>query len=595
MYGFLEQEYTVPVPVPLWNVARFMFISVGVTSLLSKLWSSIGASAAGCVVARGGEVQLRSRTFTRSSLVAEEDAKNWKVRWLINAVAMLLFVSDLALEFGSGAKEVLAGPRLGAGYQQAHALPQLEVIHTSLGHWDIASQAGELYFQDFKVTEMSRYSFTDGTKPSVDDLADLRKRDVLDSSWQRIDSINKGAWLAVRQLAHVSFAGAPGKMLVRNRTAIYSGYMGEYVLEIIGQGNIDSSIFAEAMSETRLAVAFTTLTRTNSPLRISLPARPQFEVNCGGDGTSIPGWKVVCRPFTSRPWQMLRPEVAATRDRRWQVESELVDVYFGAPSDRGDVQSDADGLEYSPRTSDGASRVVSTRRGSILLTLGRWQMKLSVSPKGLVTCLRPLHFRTDAESYACRVRLWQEETEQQGAMMALQLAMYRDSEAWAIYDMWKASPATVSTVRLEWIRGGLTSRAARQVSNTRTVATVRAPFLLGIMIILGTTLLGILVLISNMRVVGRGPALLRNLTIERTRRSLAMSQSTRFNCCHVPCHSPVTSIVATGDLTCHLTTTYRERVKTERVIAPERGYMLLMGTGGFKGAKQDEVKSDDCT
>lgn len=103
---------------------------------------------------------------------------------------------------------------------------------------------------------------------------------------------------------------------------------------------------------------------------------------------------------------------------------------------------------------------------------------------------------------------------------------------------------------------GADNETAMLASPTRTVAAVTRPFVARATLHLVVLVWGVLAAIAMKRrlddtALGLGP-----VDLGMTRRSVSMSRLTEYNCEMMPRFPPTTSIVATGDMTIDLDTSY---------------------------------------
>lgn len=116
-------------------MVRFSFISLLITTVLSRLWSASVAYRAGSRLGSGEQAQLTTRKFTRSSLVSEEDSRDPNFKWLILLVTLALTAADLLVEFGSDSKEVLAGGFDPTGYDPGSIYTPVEIVDLGDDEW----------------------------------------------------------------------------------------------------------------------------------------------------------------------------------------------------------------------------------------------------------------------------------------------------------------------------------------------------------------------------------------------------------------------------------------------------------------------------
>lgn len=82
------------------------------------------------------------------------------------------------------------------------------------------------------------------------------------------------------------------------------------------------------------------------------------------------------------------------------------------------------------------------------------------------------------------------------------------------------------------------------------------------------------------------------LTIDGSRRMLAMSALTSYNCSRIPRSPPKTILTKSGDMTCHLETTYSEGLDSVDVKSAEAEGLVLMGRRRSKEEDRGNQASD---
>ncbi|CDF37328.1 unnamed protein product [Chondrus crispus] len=177
----------------------------------------------------------------------------------------------------------------------------------------------------------------------------------------------------------------------------------------------------------------------------------------------------------------------------------------------------------------------------------------------------------------CRSRRWPSEMVMLSAFQALQITANNYEFLWETSSFWASTDNERAETVVKWVSTSLEHVRGVSLSDVQTVATVNHYFLAGFVIILLSMAAGA-VSILGLSLGSRGAhGDYWYLTLEGSRRVLAMSALSRLNCNRTPNKSPLTALVRTGDLTCHVSTYYGRDVEVLGDGIIKAGKLLVLG------------------
>ncbi|CDF36219.1 unnamed protein product [Chondrus crispus] len=200
-------------------------------------------------------------------------------------------------------------------------------------------------------------------------------------------------------------------------------------------------------------------------------------------------------------------------------------------------------------------------------------------------CLAPVGAGKFGRSI-CRRKLWDSSDELVSAYQALQLSTVDFESLWFTRTRWDEASDLRVVTRVLWISDNLKVRSGTARFETRTVATVNELFISGLAIIAGVMVTGAVICLYYWRASRDVTESCRFLTLDGSRRVMAMSYVDRYNCGKVPISPPLTSLLRSGERSCHLSTYYLSDEDPISMKEIEESKLLILGT---RSKENDEV------
>lgn len=294
--------------VPMWNVVRFISLSLVTKTVLSKLWSSSVAFKAGSRVAAGIAIELKPRPYTRSSLVTEEDSRDRIFKILLWTVTVMLTAADLLMEFGSGSAEVSTSRVLNTGYENATELQPLEIRKSGGGRWTPALAADRKIKTSYRVYELENL---EGNSLGVtsQDLGILQNtRNAGESGGQMLTAATPNEWVLASRGENIWFAGNAGAALLKGRKVIFTNgaQVYKFVLEETEWRGEPSPAVIEMVSHSYLFRNFQAYSYSGAIVTDELRERPQLALDCTNTPEYPSSWEVACVDAGVRPSEVLK-------------------------------------------------------------------------------------------------------------------------------------------------------------------------------------------------------------------------------------------------------------------------------------------------
>ncbi|CDF34310.1 Hypothetical protein CHC_T00008292001 [Chondrus crispus] len=571
----LGNTFTTTLDVSVWNVIRFVGISLCATSILTWLMTKTSALRAGARMRAGIPVKLVPRHHIKSSLVTESDASDKRLRAIVNLSIITLLIAEIAMEFGSGSTQIGKGIARDVGYENLDPGIRLKFSYVpSEDARPISVPYGSLP-QTYSVRER-QWSDIQALNLTLSE-ADVLRGNSGDHELEdfHLPSEEKAKWLRITVGKYPIVTGsnanaicAAGFMWIWARDKLFTlagkdnlgneGCPLEVLLSDSTIGGINLAAAQEVQfvlrepSEPEILAPCTTLSNVPATLNIQ----------CLRDGGEPPRVE----------WRRQNWIVGAVSE----LETSEVVVDYGEKieeEEAGEIRSvEASRSEAVPGRQN--SLIIRRDRG-VEITRRQFSFDFNWANDSITICVRQLCHFGDFSPRLCRKRRWRYRMEAVSAFRALQLSTVNVGRAWAVKESWQHDSDQTRTPVL-WLSSDLGSANGYLRSETREVATLSPLFFLGL------GLFTAMVVVSSwahlyFSVTSRNvPASIRAITIDQTRRILAMSNLTRFNCGKIPASAPETLIMQTGDMQCHLETTYQ--CTTSRYchdIDAEKGLLLL--------------------
>ncbi|CDF41264.1 unnamed protein product [Chondrus crispus] len=150
---------------------------------------------------------------------------------------------------------------------------------------------------------------------------------------------------------------------------------------------------------------------------------------------------------------------------------------------------------------------------------------------------------------------------------------------WGVFQAWKVGKKTTSPTEVRWLSNEMQCEQGELLSDKKLIATVNELFLIGSGAVLFAVLAGLSVCSFYARRASKWPPVCRALTIDSSRRVMAMSKLSKYNCSGVPTKPPMTLIMRSGENTCHFETTYDDRIDPIGMSDAHKEKLILLGGG----------------
>ncbi|CDF34264.1 unnamed protein product [Chondrus crispus] len=526
--------------------------------MLAKLWSSNVAYRAGSRVSSGSPVQLRPRPYTRSSLVTEEDGNDWRFRLVIAFVAFILLSADLLIEFGSGSSDVASGNMIATGYGAAGRSQPLDVRRNSDGTWSPALRSQRIVNATYQVYEVDLVPDEAWGITERDIQVIKSTRSAVEVEGRVISSAIPDQWMLTGNGRELWFSGRAGAALVKDdKLLITTGLASFVLLETSWTG--EASI---AVTEIVSNLLFVTYLQICSDYNITVTVRmdklPQLMLDCDGNTEYPASWQVVCVDVSIRPSEVVRHDGNLLPPALTTLKSQSIKIDYGKRVEMKIPWAIFDEVDSRPSSSPDRSIRTETFNGenATLVVTETGGMLMMREGRQVTCCLSVIGDMDNKGLPACRMQDGRSENEADAMFKALQLASADYNKIWRIYHSWIKGDEERSQTEVNWISTELQTELGSLISDVKTVATINIFFIIGVGIILVTFLVGASVhVFYRLKLVKVEPSC-RRITLETSRRVLAMSASCKYNCGMVPGAPPRTSVVRSGDKTCHLDTSY---------------------------------------
>ncbi|CDF41378.1 unnamed protein product [Chondrus crispus] len=582
--------FELTIGVPLWNVVRLTILSFVTSNLISLIWTTGLSVRAGQRISSGRPVQLRPRPFTKSSIVIEEDTRDGKVRVILALATVTLVAAELLMEFGTGSVSVPGSTLTYGGYHLNTTSQPIDVLSTGEGIWRMLKSSDRV-----TGASMRLHGLTDRMMASYSVTAE--ELQVLRSTIERgegeyaiLDSLDPMDKLATSRNGSLWFAGVGGAVLFRGSNFLYYDGASDFYI-------IDWSTKLGNLSLAPLELVMDPGFRANVPayalggldLRIEALGKATLTLECETPHDYPTDWNVSCEGGVGEPVSFIRSDESYSSTREDSLIMYDLTVDFGER-----VQAPVSAKQFKtvrvlPSGSSRKRSVTHVYEGvGVTAVQLRTSVIFAIHSEGTdFICLAmgsSLPFWGDI---ACRSREWRSEQEKVSAILALQVATSSYKTAWTIHKDWMTGDPLSTHTTVHWLSENLSERRGVSMFSTETVATVDILFLIGLLLVAVVGMCGVGLLLVSARAVSpnyRGP---RRVTLETSRRILAMSNASKYNCHVTPRLAPTTFVTRTGDLTCHFETTYdcaNEAIGYAEVARD--GLVMLGGPRRHRGPSQ---------
>ncbi|CDF38632.1 unnamed protein product [Chondrus crispus] len=317
-------------------------------------------------------------------------------------------------------------------------------------------------------------------------------------------------------------------------------------------------------------------------LIVELVAKPDLALTCDDgvdDAVEYPKtWAVTCTDEVGGPPRLKRHDRNLSPPDQSVLLTQQVEVNYGRRMVSFSELNDFSTATLVPSSSGRRRSVEQVLIGNKTYLVRLKTMSVSMVKDGphSVICLRHDSGLGIAGEQTCRGRTWGREDELVSAFMALQISAANYDTAWELFGSWSRGPEQGFTTKVQWISATLGDRSGRFAADTKSVATVNLYFFSGIALLALSLAAGAVVWFLSIQKSSR-EAVPVQMTIELSRRVLAMSAVTKYNCSMMPLDSPVTMIARRNDVSCHLETTYLDDMEpvSSSIMADEA--LVLLG------------------
>lgn len=528
-------------------------------------------------------MEFTPRTYTRGTLVTEEDRRDWKFRFILTAVASSLVAADLMIEFGTGSAEVAAGNTLTTGYSLTGGSSLIETRQVGQGIWAPTTRTPNRLNVTYDVGEkMSLYDENNTLDERAWNIF-LEHRSGAIAGFQPLIADTPSEQILAGSGDEIWFQGGSGTIIVRGSEVIYCDWYFAYRLtqqDYRGHPSIailemlTSGVWSTHIRLTRLLYQIDPFSVT-----IELNSLPVIAVDCDTTPEYPDAWGVECINGKTRLGEFRRHDRVQTDDKDTVLRSYNITVEYG---ERVQPREELELLKHTKFIPAGSS----SRRTDIVLLWGEglevirslsFELKLYTEGVSSVICIKFIEVKDLDGGEECRRRDWADPTERAAAFQALQISLANRRHLRDIFEVWSSSGNASALTQVLWISEALSDHRGTLLSDVKTVATLNNYFIIGVTIIFISFMAGVINLVVHWRLGRENPESCRYLTLESSRRIAVMSARSRYNCSQIPNRAPITAILRSGDFTCHLSTSYSEQPESLSLPACRKEGLLLMG------------------
>lgn len=339
-------------------------------------------------------------------------------------------------------------------------------------------------------------------------------------------------------------------------------------------GIIELAANPESNRETRRAADL------GAKVRIYMHDRPVFSIDCRPVKTEE-HWEVHCSKEAGIQSRLLAHDRTARRKEEVAIRVTEAEVNYGSKSDsEAPTLGEAIVAHWYPASPMSQRRHLvvfsSSEQDGILFTEGAMKYQF-ISGRGVV-CPNVGMGEGEVPNIHCRQRKWDSSLEFHKAVSMLHATLSGRSELKRLYNAWQLNSQEANVTVKAYARHGGGEYARLKYSEI-TVVRLGWLFISGACVHIVVIISGLALLI-NVRYRSRSEeSQLPPVDLEATRRILAMSSCTKYNCNMVPKAAPRTAILKTSGITAHLQTWYPgdadETCVSDRTWSSRE---LLMGT-----------------
>lgn len=550
---------------------------------MSALWSRVMALRASQRLRRGETLELKPRPYTRSSLLAEEDILDKKAAALVMVLVIALFLADLSMEMGSDA--VYVSRVVDSGYSNGLGTPE-DLLLSS--RW-----AGPRK-HEFTIRERFKYTLLAESVETWEPPSDS------DSSWcnqsvrelERIVSRNEST--ESRRIRTVDpdvtistgidsgcrwYRGPVGTTVVHGAKLLIKTSAYPVRLVRARSAKEASDLAVELLLSMEVATDLEYATEDHVPLRLSMLHRGSLLVNCQ-DEVNEPEWAVQCMASKGDDEALIPHDSDVTPVEKVALKTcmKTIDVgdyvqprtNFSVREIQSFPTSNSQIRSHSTIVDGAEVKAYHGNSGGIYYygTRGR-----------RTTCLGENSANCGKRMTSCFARRWESDADYAEVIVGLQIFLNSSIMFRGFIDFLEdVSDVGARRVDIPTLRCAPDGIQAELKYSEKEIAGIRPLFLAGLAVYLAAFLAGIgawLHLWKRERGLRGRP---RGVTLESTRRVLAISHITRYNCNMTPRDPPVTRIVETGPLTCHMETGYGGSSRTAGIDSyPQSKVKLLLG------------------
>lgn len=500
-------------------------------------------------------------------------------------VTLLLISADLLMEFGSGSTEIASGKFIATGYESGNIYDPLEILDLGEDRWLPAPYRAREQKATYRIVSVDD-SNMDFFGITLTDLAVLEQAsERTEPEAQLLVSLDPNHNVVAGRGERIWFSGPNGEVLVKGQDVLYSDHDRVFLMKQDGWEGYLSNAVVDIVSNPMFQSRASTYASLGIPVDVELFSRPRLSMNCQGMPKYPEQWRVKCVDPLAEPARVYRhdSQLPAARDETLGVREIMVD--YGAQAQPNHNMSR---FRRARRMSSGSSRGRALRNvlagdGTVIMMSMTAAVAVDRNGSNAVMCLQLISGVGESNALVCRERDWGTVEKVAIAYKSLQMSVASYEDAWKIHSSWMNGAESGIPTKLKWISNSLSEWSGQSTSDVKTVATLNLCFIVGLSIITMAAVMGAALSIKYKLQLRDSGLDAGDMTIEGSRRILAMSALTKYNCSKVPLFSRLTAILRSGNQACHLSTFYREDVDILSVIQTKADKFILLG-GADNGA-----------
>ncbi|CDF37331.1 unnamed protein product [Chondrus crispus] len=399
----------------------------------------------------------------------------------------------------------------------------------------------------------------------------------------------RNEWILASRGKDIWFAGQAAAVLVRGRRLILFTGTELYVLEEDSAEGSPSIAVVEIASSLFFKRSLRRHSYAGSVVSFELQAQPRLRINCTDAPAYPKQWGIQCVDSKVSRTVIIKHDSTDNGLESGLFDTHRLTLDYGTATRKLVVpwsEFDFGRSRPASRPTNKMEVEVMASNDTVLVMKETSSLMISHSGHRAIICLGLTGDPLYAEGMECREKDWGNLASMASAFRSLQIETAKFSRAWEIYHQWRTEANTSAPTRTTWIAKDLRVTRGRCLRDTHTVATVNTHFFAGISILLSNLVCGVFVYVWLKNTTLDGEFREKSLTLDSSRKVLAMSNLTRFNCDRTPEATPWTAIVRSGDRSCHLETSYGSESDVIDINVKRSEKLILMGHRG-NGRRSD--------